>query len=117
MAGGGVLFTFGKYAGDVIHFGEGRSAGCGPTASTPGPCSSPTTCASAPAEALDERRGIAGILCVFHIAGRGRERGDPSTRSSGSPAHANSRTRTTAWPSPAAPCREPITRSSRSRAA
>ncbi|MHC3000110.1 dihydroxyacetone kinase subunit DhaL [Microbacterium sp. HJ5] len=75
-AGGGILFTFGRYAGDVIHFGEAerRLRDDGIDART---VLITDDVASAPHEQRDERRGVAGILCVFHVAGASAERGDP----------------------------------------
>ncbi|WP_442577104.1 dihydroxyacetone kinase subunit DhaL [Microbacterium sp. F51-2R] len=75
-AGGGILFTYGRYAGDVIHFGEAekRLRADGIDART---VLITDDVASAPADSIDERRGIAGILCVFHIAGAAADRGDP----------------------------------------
>ncbi len=74
-AGGGVLFTFGQYAGDVIHFGEAqrRLRERGVDART---VLITDDVASAPVGEEDRRRGIAGIVCVFHIAGAAAERGD-----------------------------------------
>ncbi len=74
-AGGGVLFTYGNYAGDVIHFGEAerRLRAEGIDART---VLITDDIASAPREAIQERRGIAGIVCVFHLAGAAAERGD-----------------------------------------
>ena len=91
-AGGGILFTYGRYAGDVIHFGEAerRLRGEGIDART---VLITDDVASASADAADERRGIAGIVCVFHIAGAAAERGDPIDEVERLAAHANSRTR------------------------
>ncbi|WP_341996254.1 dihydroxyacetone kinase family protein [Microbacterium sp. LWH7-1.2] len=91
-AGGGVLFTYGRYAGDVIHFGEAerRLRDEGIDART---VLITDDVASAPQEVADERRGIAGIVCVFHIAGAAAERGDPLDEVERLATHANSRTR------------------------
>ncbi|WP_374975879.1 dihydroxyacetone kinase family protein [Microbacterium trichothecenolyticum] len=91
-AGGGILFTYGRYAGDVIHFGEAerRLRDEGIDART---VLITDDVASAPPEAADERRGIAGIVCVFHIAGAAAERGDTIDEVERLAAHANSRTR------------------------
>jgi D-erythrulose 4-kinase len=74
-AGGGVLFTYGKYAGDVIHFGEAerRLRADGVDART---VLITDDVASAGPDAQADRRGIAGILCVFRVAGAASERGD-----------------------------------------
>jgi dihydroxyacetone kinase len=91
-AGGGVLFTYGRYAGDVLHFGEAerRLRADGVDART---VLITDDVASAPIDARDERRGIAGILCVFHVAGAAAERGDSIDEVERLAAHANSRTR------------------------
>lgn len=91
-AGGGVLFAFGRYAGDVLHFGEAerRLREDGVDART---VLITDDVASAPASAADERRGIAGILCVIHVAGAAADRGDSLDEVERLAAHANSRTR------------------------
>ncbi|MFK4834721.1 dihydroxyacetone kinase family protein [Microbacterium sp. ZW T2_14] len=90
--GGGVLFTYGRYAGDVIHFGEAerRLRAEGVDART---VLITDDVASSPPDARDERRGIAGILCVFHVAGAAADRGDSIDEVERLAAHANSRTR------------------------
>ena len=90
--GGGVLFTFGKYAGDVIHFGEAqrRLRADGIDART---VLITDDVASAPEDDADERRGIAGILCVFRVAGSASERGDSIDEVERLARLANSRTR------------------------
>lgn len=74
-AGGGVLFSYGNYAGDVLHFGDAqrRLRDAGIDART---VLVTDDVASAPVEQLEQRRGIAGDLCVFRIAGAAAERGD-----------------------------------------
>lgn len=91
-AGGGMLFTYGRYAGDVLHFGEAerRLRADGVDART---VLITDDVASAPPDARDQRRGIAGILCVFHIAGAAAERGDSIDEVERLAAHANRRTR------------------------
>ena len=91
-AGGGVLFTYGRYAGDVIHFGEAerRLRAEGVDART---VLITDDVASSPPDARDERRGIAGILCVFHVAGAAADRGDSIDEVERLAVHANSRTR------------------------
>ncbi|WEX73854.1 dihydroxyacetone kinase family protein [Sinorhizobium numidicum] len=72
--GGGVLLGFGNYAGDVLNFGlaaerlrgEGIDVRVLPVADD---------VASAPVETPDRRRGIAGDLVVFKIAGAAAEAG------------------------------------------
>jgi dihydroxyacetone kinase len=72
--GGGVLLGFGKYAGDVFNFGlaaerlisEGIDVRLLPVTDD---------VASAPPERANERRGVAGDLAVFKIAGAAAEAG------------------------------------------
>lgn len=66
--GGGVLFSYGNYTGDVLNFGqaEQRLRLEGIDART---VLVTDDIASAPAEKLDQRRGIAGGLAVFKVAG------------------------------------------------
>lgn len=91
--GGGVLFSYGNYAGDVLHFGEAetRLRDEGIDART-------VLCtddiASAPLDELDRRRGIAGDFVVFKIAGAAAERGDPIDEVERLARLANHRTRT-----------------------
>jgi len=91
-AGGGILFTYGRYAGDILHLGEAerRLRAEGIDART---VLITDDVASAPPEGLDERRGIAGIVCVFHVAGAAAERGDPIDEVERLATLANSRTR------------------------
>ncbi|WP_426323176.1 dihydroxyacetone kinase family protein [Microbacterium sp. E-13] len=91
--GGGVLFSFGNYAGDVLHFGEAeeRLREEGIDART-------VLCtddiASAPQDEIDKRRGIAGDFVVFKVAGAAAERGDSIDEVERLARHANHRTRT-----------------------
>ncbi len=72
--GGGILLGFGKYAGDVLNFGlaaerlmsEGIDVRVLPVTDD---------VVSAPMEKADERRGVAGDLAVFKIAGAAAEAG------------------------------------------
>jgi dihydroxyacetone kinase len=67
-AGGGVLLSYGNYAGDVLHFGQAQdrlNAEGIPTRTVV----VTDDIASAPLADLDKRRGIAGDLTVFKIAG------------------------------------------------
>ncbi|NYE18843.1 dihydroxyacetone kinase subunit DhaL [Microbacterium immunditiarum] len=91
-AGGGILFTYGRYAGDILHLGEAerRLRAEGVDART---VLITDDVASAPPEGRDERRGIAGIVCVFHVAGAAAERGDSIDEVERLAALANSRTR------------------------
>ena len=75
-SGGGVLFSFGNYAGDVLHFGRAqaqlRSEGIDARTVLV-----TDDVASAPRDRLSERRGIAGDLTVFKVAGAAAELGLP----------------------------------------
>ena len=72
--GGGVVLGFGNYAGDVLHFGQAaeklRAEGVDVRIVRVS-----DDIASGPAEAHRERRGIAGDLPVFKIAGAAIEAG------------------------------------------
>lgn len=72
--GGGVLLGFGNYAGDVLHFGQAaerlRAEGVDVRIVTVS-----DDIASAPPEQAEQRRGIAGDLLVFKIAGAAAEAG------------------------------------------
>ncbi|MCS3493183.1 dihydroxyacetone kinase [Arthrobacter sp. JUb119] len=72
--GGGVLLSYGNYAGDVLHFGQAaeRLAADGIETRT---VVVTDDIASAPPERKHERRGIAGDLTVFKIAGAASEEG------------------------------------------
>lgn len=73
-AGGGVLLSYGNYAGDVLHFGQAQlrlNAEGIPTRTV----LVTDDIASAPLEQIDKRRGIAGDLTVFKIAGAAAEAG------------------------------------------
>ena len=91
--GGGVLFSFGNYAGDVMHFGEAQDR-----LRAEGVDVRTVLCtddiASAPPERAAERRGIAGDFTVFKIAGAAAERGDDLDSVERLARHANDRTRT-----------------------
>ncbi len=72
--GRGVLLSYGNYAGDVLHFGQAqdrlRAAGID--------CRTVTVTddiSSAPASEREKRRGIAGDLVVFKVAGAAAEAG------------------------------------------
>lgn len=92
-AGAGVLFSYGNYAGDVLHFGaaerELRAAGIDARTVLV-----TDDVASAPADERDRRRGIAGDLCVFRIAGAAAEEGADLAEVERLARHANDRTRT-----------------------
>ncbi|GAB2477261.1 dihydroxyacetone kinase family protein [Promicromonospora xylanilytica] len=73
-AGAGVFVTFGNYAGDVLNFGAAasrlRAQGTEVTILLV-----TDDVASAPAERAAERRGVAGDLMVFKLAGAAAEQG------------------------------------------
>jgi len=73
-AGGGVLLSYGNYAGDVLHFGQAqlRLNAEGIETRT---VTVTDDIASAPIEQIEKRRGIAGDLTVFKIAGAAAEAG------------------------------------------
>ncbi|MGY0058945.1 dihydroxyacetone kinase family protein [Streptomyces sp. LZ34] len=75
-SGGGVLLTFGNYAGDVLHFGQAQERlnaegiDCRTVVVT-------DDISSAPAEESAKRRGVAGDLAVFKTAAAAAEAGLP----------------------------------------
>lgn len=89
--GGGILLGFGNYAGDVLNFGvaaerlraEGIDVRIVPVTDD---------VASAPAEAHGKRRGIAGDLAVFKVAGAAAEAGLSLDEVERITHHANDRT-------------------------
>ncbi|MGO3031947.1 MAG: dihydroxyacetone kinase family protein, partial [Microbacterium gubbeenense] len=90
--GGGVLLSYGNYAGDVLNFDAAqeqlRAAGI--------PCQSLAVTddvSSAPVSEKHRRRGIAGDLTVFRIAGAASARGASLDEVARLAAHANERTR------------------------
>lgn len=72
--GAGILLSYGNYAGDVLQFGQAqeRLRGEGFDVRT---VAVTDDIASAPIDQLDKRRGIAGDLTVFKIAGAAAESG------------------------------------------
>lgn len=72
--GGGVLLSYGNYAGDVLHFGQAqerlRSEGIDTRTVLV-----TDDIASAPLAEMERRRGIAGDLTVFKVAGAAAEAG------------------------------------------
>ena len=92
-AGGGVLFLFGNYAGDVMNFGLAarQLEGDG----IPARCFAVTDdIASAPADEVARRRGIAGGFVVFKTASAAAEEGAPLAEVVRVAEHTNARTRT-----------------------
>ncbi|WP_308199862.1 dihydroxyacetone kinase family protein [Actinotalea sp. K2] len=91
--GGGVLLGFGNYAGDVLHFGQAaeqlRAEGVDVRIITV-----TDDVASGPADEPELRRGIAGDLMVFKVAGAAAARGDSLDAVEAVTRRANARTRT-----------------------
>lgn len=90
--GAGVLLSFGNYAGDVLQFGlaEQRLRGEGYDVRS---VAVTDDIASAPADQLEKRRGIAGDLTVFKVAGAAAEAGKSLDEVERLARHANARTR------------------------
>lgn len=91
--GAGVLFSFGNYAGDIMHFGLAgrRLAGEGIDNRT---VLVTDDVATGSAEHTDDRRGVAGGLFVFKVAGAAAERGDDLAGVEAAARKANAATRT-----------------------
>lgn len=91
--GAGVLFGFGNYQGDVLHFGLAarRLAAEGIPSRT---ILVTDDIASGPATEPERRRGVAGDFLVFKIAGAAAERGYSLEAVHEVAAKANARTRT-----------------------
>jgi dihydroxyacetone kinase len=92
-SGAGVLFGYGNYQGDVLHFGLAarRLAAEGVESRT---ILVTDDIASGPADAPERRRGVAGDFLVFKIAGAAAERGDDLAAVHAVAEKANARTRT-----------------------
>lgn len=91
-AGGGVLLGYGNYAGDVLNFNAAQDQ----LRSTGIPCESIAVTddiSSAPPSEISKRRGIAGDLTVFRIAGAAAEAGKDLAEVARLARHANDRTR------------------------
>lgn len=90
--GGGVLFSYGNYAGDCLNFDaaartlEGEGIPVRTVRVT-------DDVVSAPADRAAERRGIAGDLCVFKVAGAAAEEGRTLDDVTAVASRANDRTR------------------------
>lgn len=92
-SGGGVLFLFGNYAGDVMNFG--LAARQLTDEGVPARCFAVTDdIASAPAAEQDRRRGIAGDFVVFKTASAAAEEGAELAEVVRIAEHTNARTRT-----------------------
>ncbi|MFI5913264.1 dihydroxyacetone kinase family protein [Dactylosporangium sp. NPDC051541] len=91
--GAGVLFCYGNYAGDVLNFTEAqeRLRAAGVDVRT---VLVTDDVSSAPPEARGRRRGIAGDLAVFKLAGAAAARGDDLDAVERIARRANDRTRT-----------------------
>ena len=91
--GAGVLLGYGNYAGDVLHFTEGaeRLAADGVQVLS---LAVTDDISSAPAERAGERRGVAGDVVVFKIAGAAAQAGLDLAGVHRVAAAANARTRT-----------------------
>ncbi len=72
--GGGVLLSYGNYAGDVLHFGQAQERLNAEGIATRTVLVTDDI-ASAPVTEIDKRRGIAGDLTVFKVAGAAAEAG------------------------------------------
>ncbi len=90
--GGGVLLSYGNYAGDVLNF-DAASRTLTDAGIAVRTVRVTDDVASAGAERAHERRGIAGDLCVFKVAGAAAERGDDLDTVAAIAARANDRTR------------------------
>ncbi|PLS87289.1 MAG: dihydroxyacetone kinase, partial [Actinobacteria bacterium] len=90
--GAGVLYSYGNYAGDVLNFGmaEMRCRGEGMDVRT---VLVADDVASAPKGKEDERRGVAGDLYVFKVAGASAARGDDMDSVEAAARRANAMTR------------------------
>lgn len=91
--GGGVLLSFGNYAGDVLHFGQAaetlnRNGIPTMTLAVTDDISSATT------HEIEKRRGVAGDLAVFKVAAAAAEDGLSLEEVHRIAARANGRTRT-----------------------
>jgi len=90
--GAGVVFSFGNYAGDVMHFGLAarRLAAEGIDSRT---VIITDDIASAPAERSADRRGVAGDFFAFKVAGAAAARGDDLAGVAAAAEKANAMTR------------------------
>lgn len=90
--GGGVILSFGNYAGDVLHFGQAAERLNGEGIRTE-IVTVTDDVASASAAEIDKRRGIAGDLTVFKVAGAAADAGYEFDEVVRAARHANDRTR------------------------
>ena len=91
--GAGVLFSYGNYSGDVMHFGLAarRLAAEGIYSRT---VLVTDDVASGPDDRRETRRGVAGDFFVFKVLGAAAERGDDLAAVAAAGEHANAMTRT-----------------------
>jgi len=92
-SGGGILFSYGNYAGDVLNFTRAERQ----LARDGIPCRQlqvTDDISSAPAAEISKRRGIAGDLIVFKVAGAAAAEGASLDEVWRLASHANDRTRT-----------------------
>ena len=91
--GGGVLFSYGNYAGDVLHFGAAQERLRGEGVDTRTVLCTDDIASAAP-DRIADRRGIAGDFVVFKVAGAAAQRGDSLDEVERIAIAANHRTRT-----------------------
>ncbi|TXR55778.1 dihydroxyacetone kinase family protein [Quadrisphaera setariae] len=91
--GAGVLLGYGNYAGDVLHFTEGAELLAADGVQVVS-LAVTDDISSAPAERASERRGVAGDVAVFKIAGAAAEAGLDLATVLRLATRANERTRT-----------------------
>ncbi|SBN61743.1 dihydroxyacetone kinase [Curtobacterium sp. 9128] len=90
--GGGVLLSYGNYAGDVLNF-DAAARSLTELGIDVRTVRVTDDVASAPGGEAHKRRGIAGDLCVFKVAGAAAERGDTLDEVTEVATRANDRTR------------------------
>ncbi|MFK4484895.1 dihydroxyacetone kinase family protein [Curtobacterium sp. AB7] len=90
--GGGVLLSYGNYAGDVLNF-DAAARALADSGIDVRTVRVTDDVASAPSAEAHKRRGIAGDLCVFKVAGAAAERGDDLDTVTAIATRANDRTR------------------------
>ncbi|GAA4288206.1 dihydroxyacetone kinase family protein [Georgenia daeguensis] len=90
--GGGVLLTYGNYAGDVLHFGQAAERLRAEGADVRTLAVSDDVASNTPENHAD-RRGVTGDLVVFKVAGAAAERGDDLDTVERLARRANERTR------------------------
>ena len=91
-SGGGVLLTYGNYAGDVLNFDQAQARLRAEGISCRTVVVTDDVSSASPAE-IGKRRGIAGDLAVFKVAAAAAEAGANLDEVARLAAHANDRTR------------------------